>query len=297
MTIRRILMWFGKVRRHEFTPRQLMALGVLFLAMLVVAIARFPSERVADIRVVPGILAVLLAPTTLVANAQSYRAQAQLIRIRIPWRDAVRITLLGSAANLLPVPGAVVVRTADLVDRGADTKGAAGTTGVGALAWLGLSFLCAAPTLLWRGSWSAWPVLLAAIVTLALSAIGSIRLGGSVHDWMVVALASGGLVVALAARYVLLVWALGFDPGGSALALVAVGALSSAAGFFPGGIGLREVLAGITATLVDLPAAVGILVAAIDDIAWIATVAVGVIFTEAGRSFRTSLARASASEQ
>lgn len=297
MRIRRILSWIGQVRRHQFTPRQLLVLMAIFLVLLALAILQFPSDRVDRIRIAPGLLAVALAPTTLLANALSYRAQAHLIDIEVGGRDALRTTLLGSAANLLPLPGAVVVRTADLVDRGASAKAAAGTTGVGALAWLGLSLFCAVPTLLWQGSVAAWPVLFGALVALGASFAGSFRLGGSIWRWSAVVVASAGLVIALAGRYVLLVWALGYDPSGSAVALVAVGALSSAAGFFPSGIGLREILAGLTATLVDLPAAVGYLVAAIDDVAWIVTVAIGVLLTEGNRYLRLRLRNDSVVQQ
>jgi hypothetical protein len=294
--IRRALLWIGQVRRHQFTPRQMVVLLAVFVLFLVLAIVRFPADRVDDIRIAPGVIAVLLAPTTLVANAQSYRAQAQLINIEVGHRQALRTTLLGSAANLLPLPGAVVVRTADLVDRGASTAAAAGTTGVGALAWLGLSLGCAVPTLLWRGSLASWPILFGALLALGASVVGSRRLGGSMRRWWLVVLASAGLVAALAGRYVLLVWALGYNPSGSAIALVAVGALSSAAGFFPSGVGLREILAGVTAALVDLPAVVGYLVAAIDDIAWIVTVGVGVLLIEGDR-YRRGTARSDSSVQ
>ncbi len=276
----RIVDWVGRLRSHRFTLAQLAILFCVFAGLFVVAVVRFPSDEVEEFRLLHGIAAVGLVPTTLIANAFSYQMQSRLVGIGIRARDALRITLLGSAANLLPLPGAVVVRTADLMSRGATAGQATGATACGALAWLGLSLLAAVRPLLNLGAFAGWPVAAAGVGALVASAIMGWRLSHSFGAWLAVVLGSASLVATLAIRYLLLVWALGFDPGSEALALVAVGALSSAAGFFPSGIGLREILAGLTATLVELPASLGYLVAGIDDIAWIVTVGVGVLLLE-----------------
>ncbi len=285
MLLRNFFEWVGRLRSHRFSPRQLALLLSLFIGFFVVAIVRFPAGEVEEFRILHGVAAVALVPSTLLANAFSYQMQSRLIGIAIGRRDALRITLMGSAANLLPLPGAVVVRTADLMGRGASAGQATGATACGALAWLGLSLVAAVRPLLDLGAFAGWPIAAAGVGALGASAIMGWRLARSVVIWLGVLAGSAGLVGTLAIRYMLLVWALGFEPGSDSLALVAVGALSSAAGFFPSGIGLREVLAGVTATLVELPASLGYLVAGIDDIAWIVTVALGVLLLEGRGAF------------
>lgn len=286
--------WLGRLRSHRFTPAQLGLLFCGFVALFVLAIVRFPVDEVEEFRVLHGVAAVGLVPTTLFANAFSYQMQSRLVGVAIAGRDALRITLMGSAANLLPLPGAVVVRTADLIGRGASASRATGATACGALAWLGLSLLVAVQPLMGLGSFASWSVAAAGAAALGASGITAWRLSQSIGAWIGVVVGSAGLVVTLAIRYMLLVWALGFEAGGNSLALVAVGALSSAAGFFPSGIGLREVLAGVTATLVELPASLGYLVAGIDDIAWIVTVAIGVLLLEGRGAFSKFHDRANA---
>ncbi len=273
-----LLARIGTLRNYRFSPAQFVGLVVAFGLFFILAVVRFPTDQMADVRLVPGVAAVVLAPTTILVNAAGYRAQAGLINIDVPYREALRTTLIGSAANLLPVPGAAVVRSGALVDRGATLKQAGGSTAVGALSWLGWSLFVAVPPLLSVGGGAtAGLVAAAGILAIGFSLGMALRLGASLAGWGLVALTSVGLVVALAVRYLLLVWALGFDPTGTAVALVAVGALSSAAGFFPGGIGIRELLAGATATIVDLPAELGFLVAAIDDLAYVVITMVGVL--------------------
>ena len=54
--------------------------------------------------------------------------------------------------------------------------------------------------------------------------------------------------------------------GGQALALTVSGAIASAAGIFPAGLGLREAMSAGVAALVDLPASVGFVAASIDRV-------------------------------
>jgi len=287
----------GKLRNYQLSPLQLVLLLVFFVVLCALAVVRFPTEQVSEFRWGSGAAAIVLAPSTVAVNAYGYRAQARLIRMSVPLREAFQTTLVGSAANLLPIPGAVVVRSAAMVDRGASVAQAGGATATGALAWLGLS-LGIAVVPVWNVERQLLAVGLAfgCVAVLGVSALVAARLGSSAASWLLVLIASAGLVVALAVRYLLLVVALGFDPFGGALALVAVGALSSAAGFFPGGLGIREVLAGGAAVLVDLPAQLGVLVAAIDDIAYVVVTMVGLFCFAGGWSGLARFQRAARAE-
>ena len=77
------------------------------------------------------------------------------------------------------------------------------------------------------------------------------------------------------ARLTLILAALGYGLSVSdAAALAAAGIVASAAGLFPGGLGLRELLSGVAAGVVGLDPAVGVVVAAVDRLVTLAVLAV-----------------------
>ncbi len=93
-----------------------------------------------------------------------------------------------------------------------------------------------------------------------------------------------------ALRYLLVLHGLGIPiSAAQAVSLTVAGVLASAVGFVPGGLGLREALSGVIAGLVGLPAAVGVLAAAVDRLVGLpvlAVLAVGVAGRERSRDRR-----------
>ena len=62
-----------------------------------------------------------------------------------------------------------------------------------------------------------------------------------------------------------------------ALALTVAAALANAAGIFPGGLGLREIIAGALSPLVGLPVAAGVLGAVIDRLIGLIVLAIATL--------------------
>ena len=90
----------------------------------------------------------------------------------------------------------------------------------------------------------------------------------------VLLLVETGSVLSKALRYYVILRALQYEPSVlqvTALTIVSVTAV--AIGFFPGGLGLSEILAGAISPLVDLPVAVGVLTSGIDHLLHIAVLA------------------------
>jgi uncharacterized protein (TIRG00374 family) len=82
-----------------------------------------------------------------------------------------------------------------------------------------------------------------------------------------------GSVACATLRIVLLLAALGHDPSApDAAALAAAGIVASAVGLFPGGLGLRELLSGLTAEAVGLDPSLAVVVAALDRLVTIVVV-------------------------
>jgi hypothetical protein len=244
------------------------------VAAIAVAIAAWSSARslpeVGTLRWLPlSMVAVLGVPATMLLNSAEYLLAGRMLGLRPGWGDAVQVSLQGTAANLLPLPGAALVRMRYLMGDGATAGRASTATLVVGVTWLGTSLAVAA----------------AAIVTvrtglgLAFLVGGAALLAGGWFMLTRVAVADrvrlGALLVAIeaiavavqAARYLLVFTALGIDASaGQAAALAVSVAAAAAVGLVPGGLGLREALAGALAPLVGLEAGAGLLAVALDRV-------------------------------
>jgi hypothetical protein len=200
---------------------------------------------------------------------------AQVLRV-VPRRALAAVVTLfivavivARAANVLPVPGSTLVRIAALKQQGTGYRRAFTATATVAAAWISATFLLAGALL---------AVLTGSVVGLAAVGVGLAALGAT-HTLVVFHVGSAqaaSLTVRVAAVDLLLVavsalrlfWvlmALGFlvaVPQAAALTVAEV--LASATGVFPGGLGIREVVAGVISPVVGLPIALGVIAAAGD---------------------------------
>ncbi|HZR13223.1 MAG TPA: hypothetical protein VFC33_08235 [Acidimicrobiia bacterium] len=219
----------------------------------------------------------LLAPAAIggtavmvVLNALEYASAAVIAHHRPSPREAVTVSVAGSTANLLPLPGAFLVRNYALLSAGVTFEGAMGGTVATSLAWLGITALVvgaiAAPVDLALGI----PVV---IVGLLLCAIFVLlvrrRLDARATRHLVAALFAVELVTVGVeiGRYWLVLAAVGAHPTLiRTLPFVSANVVAAASIVFPGGLGVREALAGGFSTAANLPAAVGFAVSAADRV-------------------------------
>lgn len=251
----------------------LVAIG-LFVGTAVIAY-RAADLSSSDIDWAPLLLAGLVGvPAATATNAAEYRLIASITGRRVGVLQSVRVSILASAANLLPIPGAVLVRVRALRQAGAGYGEALTATLIVGLYWVGTTACVVGAVYLFddhlRPTAAA---LVAGGLLIAGAATGLLRAGakGGASDARVPVLALGAVGVEIAAvaavglRFYLVTDALGFDASiASAAALALAPAVSSAVGFFPGGFGLREVLGAGIAAVVGLPAAAGALVMVAD---------------------------------
>ncbi|GGI05945.1 hypothetical protein [Egicoccus halophilus] len=258
------------------TRRVLLSVGlVAFVVMLVVSLR--------DLEVDAGTLAwgplalaaLVLVPLTILGNAAELRVMAATVAPgALTWSEAVRAVVLATAANLLPIPGAALVRIQALRTRGASGVAATGINLAGAGAWIGSGLVVAGVALTpLRGP-------------LALGVAGVGLLGCVVAGLLVRRFALPGRmwrgVLALTAvelavtvthglRLLVVLAALQVELSLPQALVVGLGApLSAAAGVFPSGIGLAEALAGLLAPVVALPAAVGVAATGVNRIVGLA---------------------------
>lgn len=193
---------------------------------------------------------VLLAgtPATVAVNAAELRVITRAGGARMAWRAANRTVVMATAANMLPVPGAAVVRTHALLAHGVPLGTAIRVTVAAALSWVGVSAMLAA----------------CASLTLSAGVAGLLGVGGTVATVAgIVALRSTSTVAgqllfveaATTAIHALRLWLVLIaltvpvdlrEP----VVIAAAAPLAAAAGIFPSGLGLAEALsAGLAATI------------------------------------------------
>lgn len=268
----RILAVATKLRAHRTHPAVYLIAVALFIGLGFVALARFPADQVDEPRLWPIIVLLVIAvPLNIVTNALEYRLQARIVDLDVGPLRAARVSILATASNMLPIPGSIVVRTTSLIEQ-AGAKRASATSAVVGLVWLGVTLLPSAIAIgfitgLLPGT------LLAAAGALVLSAgvLGMRRLTPRWPAILAPLLAVELATVGIAGfRFWLVLSAIGYDVEfAQLLPLTLAGALASASGFLPAGIGVRESAAAVIAAMVNIPASVGYVAAAGDTLATI----------------------------
>jgi hypothetical protein len=241
-------------------------LGIVLVVFLGGAIWSFVALdlSIGDLKWAPLLLiALILAPLTAALNALEFSVSARILDRRIPFLDALRTALFATAANLLPLPGAALVRVGKLKHMGARIGGAVSSTVLMGLVWLGLALVIAGLAFVVRGSFPAGVMFLAGgAASLALSWLLFSRHVTEPERRLELAIAVVGveilfvLVGAIRLFVVLVAIRAPVEPS-QALVLNVSGALAATVGIFPAGLGLREGIAAALAPLVGLKPAYG----------------------------------------
>ncbi|MGD2061496.1 MAG: hypothetical protein PVF87_11555, partial [Acidimicrobiia bacterium] len=240
--------------------------AVLFIGATTFAWGNLPAaEPRWWMLVLVGLIGV---PLTIVLNGVEYRLSAAVLDHVVPMAEALRISVLSSAANLLPIPGAVLVRTRALNRLGARPGSAFAATGAIAVAWMGTTFGLAGGLLTLRRPLIGSLCLVGGLACLVVAyLLIHRRTDRAIELFFRVVLVEASLVVVGAARLLILLAAIGFEADLiQTVALTISGLVASATGFFPGGLGIRELVIGALSPLVGLPASAGVVAAALDRI-------------------------------
>ncbi len=212
-------------------------------------------------------LVISMVPVAMLLSGLEYRVSGRILGHRIGIAEALRISILSSAANLLPLPGAALVRAQALKFKGSKYVGAFASTAAIGAGWVGTAMSLAGCLLLATSQWQLGSLfalggaaaLLAMLSLIKVSNPQLLRLGLQIVAVETAFVAVSGVRMYAALR------GIGFDVSATqAITLTVAAALASAAGVFPGGLGLRELIAGVLSPLVGLPVAAGILGASFD---------------------------------
>ena len=215
------------------------------------------------------VVGLIGAPASQFLNAAEYRIMSTSLGTTASWRSSFLVTVAGSAANQLPVPGSFLVRTVSLTSRGVSASRATIMASVTAVLFLGAASTgVAVAALNDRVALVMLVALVAAAVCFAGGTLLAVRACAvdltSVGRLVIVEV---GLVIVASLR----AWgfATALDLPGSVVQFVGLSAgaaLSTTIGVLPAGIGLTELLTGGLASLVGLGASVGLLIAILDRV-------------------------------
>jgi len=274
MRLQLIRSWSARRRRLLFV--------VAASVFVVAAILAFPA--VADDLDAhwPALIAVLVvgsvATQLLAAVEFSIAATATPDAAAPTFGRALRVTIAGSMANLLPVPGSLAVRTGALATSGARLGSAVRASAALGFVWVGTALAVAGLLAAASGRAVAGALVGTAglVITVASAAVLVRPLARARRR--AVSMSAVGIEGAMfllgSTRLFLVFGALGFSmsfPDGAALAVSNV--LATATGIFPGGLGLREVLAAGIGELVGVTAAVALVGTAVDTVGRLGTLA------------------------
>lgn len=212
-------------------------------------------------------LVAALVPFAIVLSGLEYLTCGRILGHRVGLGESIRISVLASAANLVPLPGAALVRMQGLRNLGAKYSGAFRSTAAIGGGWVGVACLLAGLTLAISGPpWLAASLVALGAIALAMAAVLLAAVTRSPGTAIAkIATVETCFVLISAVRMYAALQGIGVDASiWQGLILTVAAALASAAGIFPGGLGLRELIAGALSTAVGLPLAAGVAGASVD---------------------------------
>lgn len=260
---------FQRAAKNDAVQRvALMLGGIIFGVGLFLAIRSQP-QLLQNLKLGPVFLVLALGvPLTILANAFEFKLIGASVQRRIPFFRSLEISIIASAANMLPLPGGAVARVAALKAYEVRYSDGIQATLIFALLWVSLAFVFAGVCLLiYVFSSIGWLFLLF-----------SLLIGGTSFIWSIgknVRLRIFGWAVAQRLLIVLLdglrLWwcflALGVDASFTqAGTLVVGGVIGSAVSLVPAGLGIREGVSAGLAPIVGLAAAAGFMAAGLNRI-------------------------------
>jgi uncharacterized membrane protein YbhN (UPF0104 family) len=272
---------------------------VVFAVLAVRSLPHIDKPVRWELIVVAGLVCV---PVIVVLNALEFRLMAHFAQHHPPMLEILQITVLGSAANLLPMPGAVMVRLANLRKAGVRVRRGLNLSAIIGLAWLGTACVLGGVVQLWSHTVFALATLAIGSTLLAIAALmltRSLDEGTRVAGALELFAIECAFILMQSLRLFLIAAALRFDVSFAQTTTLAIATVAAAAiGFLPSGLGAREAIAAILAPIVGFPAAVGLVITAVDRLVSLTVLSVlaGIVTYTTRRQRREQLLASSESE-
>ncbi|WP_165793551.1 hypothetical protein [Hyphococcus luteus] len=267
----------GFFRQAAF-PKRLRAIiyagaMLLLIAGVIIAFRALPENVSLEHPVYGWLVFAAIAPAIIVMNTLETQLSAYILGVRFGWISALRISVLSSAANVLPLPGGPVLRAAALKTLGVKFTSSGALISAMTTLWLGLVFIYAGGALTLHGNSIAFGVLFMSIgaISLAAAALWLRHLSCSTAQILLI----GALKLTTSIIGVIGLWwtfaLLGAFPGFIEVSVFSVSAISGiVVSFVPAGLGVTEIASAAMATMVSISPALAFLAAAAFRIIWLA---------------------------
>jgi len=234
-----------------------LAVAVLGFIVGIAVSLRAQPDLLSNIQIWP-VLAVLLltVPFNLLFNGVEFQLSVRLLGKDLSLADALETTIVGSAANMLPLPGSAMVRVARYKTLGVAYKHGISTTLFLAAIWLGAAAVYAGGWLIYQSS-QLWGNVLfvGGVFILLFSLAGAYRLYSSTKLWSQILAVRMALVFIDACALYLCFWALDFGTTFAQSSVLTIsGFLGAAVSIVPAGLGVREAAAAGLGELVAVAA-------------------------------------------
>jgi hypothetical protein len=257
-------------RNKQRSPWLLVGALALFVVFTFFAVRNLPPID-KPIRWSLVLLAGLVCvPFGIILNALEYRLMAHLAEHHPPRLEIFQVTIMGSAANLLPIPGAVVVRLANLNKGGVKMGRGVNLTAIIGITWVGAACVLGGVAELFSHPVFGLGALAVGIVLLTTATGMLVRIvdpGVRMRNILELVAIEIGFVLTQALRLFLIAAALRFNVSFAQASTLVIAAVSAAAiGFLPAGLGAREAIAAVLSPIVGFPAAVGLVITAVDRV-------------------------------
>ncbi len=244
--------------------------GLLFVAVVAWAYSTWDGD-LSTIEVGPTLLLLLVGvPIAIGLVAWEQHLSYRLAGQERGWLQSTRVGLAASAANLLPVPGSLIVRTAALKQSGASLRRSLGVTSLLGVLWIGATATFVGLATM-QGFVAIGLVITAVGLVLSSVVLGVLRsrLSASSTLLMRCVLIAVGKVLIISINVWLAFRSLGGEIDVAGAVIVSSSAvLATAAGFFPGGLGLRELLSSLLAGAAGYDPATAVLATALERLVW-----------------------------
>ncbi len=207
-------------------------------------------------------------PLSIVLSALEMMLTGRLLAQDFSFNQAIKISILGGAANMLPLPGGTVVRIAALREKGTAVANGLRATIVVGIIWLGVAFSFSGIWLLGFSALAGLVMLVSGAAALAFGFLYGLKTYSNPGVLSQITAVKLTASVLEAIQIMLCLQALGISAGFAVAAtLSASGVAGSAVSIVPAGLGVREVVSATLASIIGLSAAYGFLAASLNRVA------------------------------
>lgn len=269
------LAWLRSRAREPRLQRWVLAFASIgFTAGVYLSIKTLPADLGLTTWTPLALSTFIGVPLAMLLTVVETWLTARVAGTQFGWKHSVRVSVLSSAANMLPLPGGALVRVAALRQSGAAVGHGAAATIVVAVLWLGIAFVTSGLGVLGAAPGLAVLFGLLGIVFISICSLSIYIMSRSWVTVGIVMLIKLGIVMVDVARMRWTLAALDLHLTQSeAMTFALSGVAGAAVSVVPAGLGVTESVAALLAPLSTIPSSAAFLAASINRAAAFALMA------------------------